>query len=332
MSGISQFDGAINNRISLLAKRLRSLMERNHVNSTELARRCDTLAHEIFAENERPNLTRERISKILMNAQSRVGKGAAKVVTAREIVVFSKVFNVSREWLTGEAKNDAPILWDAMSNPDVAAHLLHLLAEYEERTGELFLWGETLLCSLTPPDFSHELHLALFKELSEIGLTDEMNRLVKIYDSVGDSRRKRFFENSGIRDCEIKQIVFLSELKNIARGEQLYSQINACVRRKCLDGLIEALKTDEHKIKLIVVKDENACKHKWFLRDFDRFSVNGDKFSTWSSHSGRVMWTENKTKVLQNREILMQMESISDFRQNGQILDLLFQLREQIQN
>lgn len=320
--------GAINGNLLYLARRIRSEMRKNKLSITALAKRCKELSEDLYDEKERPNINRERISKILMNEQPRVGKGAAKVVTPQEVFVLSKALNAPREWLTGQAKNDTLILWDAMSNSETAAHIFHLLAEYEERTGELFIWGETLLCSLTPPEFSHELHLAIFKELGEIGLTEQMKLLVKTYDLVGDKRRKRTFGNSEKRRWEIKQIIFLSELQNIADGTQIYSQISAAIRRKCFDHLIGILKTDKYKIKIIVVKDEDAAKHKLFLRDFDRFSVNGDKFSLCSSHSGSQIWTEDKTTVLRNREVLTQLENLAAYRQNEQVVDLLFQLRE----
>lgn len=166
--------GAINGNLLYLARRIRSEMRKNKLSITALAKRCKELSEDLYDEKERPNINRERISKILMNEQPRVGKGAAKVVTPQEVFVLSKALNAPREWLTGQAKNDTLILWDAMSNSETAAHIFHLLAEYEERTGELFIWGETLLCSLTPPEFSHELHLAIFKELGEIGLTEQM--------------------------------------------------------------------------------------------------------------------------------------------------------------
>lgn len=318
----------VNGNLFYLARRIRSQMRKNKLSATALAEKCRELSVDLYEEKERPNINRERISKILMNAQPRVGKGAAKVVTPQEIFILSKALNAPREWLTGQAKNDTLILWDAMSNPEIAAHVFHLLAEYEERTGEILLWGETLLCSLTPPEFSHELHLALFKELGEINLTEEMNQLVKLYDSVGDKRRKRTFENIENRHWEIKQIIFLSELQNIAGGADLYSQINALNRQKCLDNLIEILKTDKNKIKIIVVEDKDAAEYKHFLRDFDRFSVNGDKFTLWSSHLGKTMWTENRKTVLRNREILTGLENLAAYRENAQVVDLLFQLRE----
>lgn len=319
--------GAINGNLLYLARRIRSEMRKNKLSITALAKHCKELSEDLYDAQERPNINRERISKILMNEQPRVGKGAAKVVSPQEVFVLSKVFNAPREWLTGQAKNDTLILWDAMSNPETAAHIFHLLAEYEERTGELFIWGETLLCSLTPPEFSHQLHLAMFEELGEIGLTEQMKQLVETYDAVGDKRRKRTFENAEKRRWEIKQIIFLSELQKIADGKQIYSQINPSVRRKYFDNLIGILKTDKNKVKIIVVKDEDVAEYKNFLRDFDRFSVNGDKFSLCSSHSGRQIWTEDKTTVLRNRKVLTQLENLAAYRQNEQVIDLLVQLR-----
>lgn len=328
MSETSRYGGAVNNRLSLIAKRLRSLMQRNNINLTELAKRCDLLAHEIFPENECPNLTRERISKILMNAQSRVGKGAAKLISPQEIFILAETLNVSVEWLTGQTKTSAPILWDVASEPELVTNLLHLMGEYEERTGEMFLWGENLLCSLTPPEFAHGYHEAHFAELDKIGLQREKHILVTTYDLVGDIRRARTFGDTSKRSWTITQVIFLSELQKIIKGEGEYSNINHPTRQNCLENLVKILDDDSLGVSLIVTRDEDAPFLKKLLLDCDRFGVNGEKFSLWGYHSGKIAWSENKDLVKRNRKIITELVDRSAFRERKDVLDLLSQLLE----
>lgn len=318
-----------NHRLSLIAERIRSQMRRLQISVTELARRCDTLAHEIFPDEERPNLTRERIAKIMMNAQTRIGKGAAKVVSQQEIFILARTLEVSAEWLSGQTRTNSSVLWDAASEPEVGKLITHLLAEYEERAGEMLVWGDNLLCSLTPPEFAHGYHQSLFAELDEIGLKREKQILVETYDRVGDARRLRTFGEAYKRNWTITQIIFLSELESISTGSGHYADIPLLTRRKCLENLLKILADDSLGVSLRVARDKDVPQIKHFLHDYDRLGVNGEQFSLWTYHSGKIAWTEQKDSVMRHRQIIRTLEKKSFFSSRKQVLELISRLLDQ---
>ena len=77
------------------------------LNQTELAARCARLSHDLFAQDA-PQITRERIAKILMHCKANPGKSAARVISHRELRVLATVLQVSPEWLTGREESRVP--------------------------------------------------------------------------------------------------------------------------------------------------------------------------------------------------------------------------------
>lgn len=319
--------GAANGRLPLFAERIRSQMQRLKISVTELARRCET--HDFPDGETRPNLSRERITKILMNAQSRVGKGAAKVVSAREVCVLAETLEVSKEWLTGQTADlTSVILWDMASEPEIGKQIMHLVCHYEELTGGSVIWGENLLCSLTPTEFVRGYYESFFSELDEIGLHSEKQTLVALYEDFGNLQRRRMLENAKNRKWTRTQIIFLSELEKIADGGGHYANIKFSIRRKCFENLQKLTADDSFGVRLIVVRDEDAPQIKLFLRDNDRFGVNGDRFTLWGFHSGKVAWSESRTQVLRHKKILDELIERSIYRERGDVTALLSQLLE----
>ena len=320
-----------NGNLKEIAARLRSRMDNLHLSVTELARRCDTLAQEIYVDGDCPNLTRERIAKILMNAQSRIGKGAAKVVSQAEVTVLSDVLEVSPEWLANQTAREFPAFWNMATDPKYAGQVAHLLTHYEEETGESLIWGENLLCSFTPPEFANAYHENYFAEYAAVGLHEQKQILVRVYDEVGNERRQKLFSNPADRKYIVTQIVFLSELEKIAGGDGNYSGIPVALRRQCLKNLAEFLADDSYKINLIIVRDGDAKHLKHLLRDYDRFGVNGDKFAMWSYHSGRLAWSEDKKVVRQHRRILEELIEHSIYRERRAAAEFLLRLGESME-
>jgi hypothetical protein len=152
--------------------------------------------------------------------------------------------------------------------------------------------------------------------------------LVETYDRVGNERRERLFGGLQKRNFAVTQIVFLSEMEKIPRGEGNYKNIKVNIRRKCLENLSNILTNRANRVSLIVARDEDAPQIKHILRDYDRFSVNGEQFSMWSYHSGKVAWSENENIVRQHRQILEELKENSSFREPQAVLDLLSRLRE----
>ena len=325
-------DGDVaNGRLKCLAERVRSQMQHLKISATELARRTDTLANDIFPDETRPNLTRERITKILMNAQTHIGKGAAKIVSAQEIFLLAETLELSKEWLTGQTKyTNAPVLWDVASEPEIGKQIFQLMTHYEELTGETIVWGESLLYSLPPTEFVRGYYESYFGELDELDMHTEKENLVARYENFGNMQRKQMAENAKKRKWMRTQIIFLSELERIAEGGGHYTKISQPIRRKCFENLRKLTADDLWGMRLIVTKDEDVPQIKRFLCDYDRFSVNGDKFTMWCYHLGKVAWSENENQVLRHRKIIDELVERSAYREREEVSALLSRLCEEI--
>lgn len=65
------------------------------LSQVELAARCARTAGELFSQDHQPNITRERIAKILMHCKANPGKSAARRISIQELQVLSSVLQVS---------------------------------------------------------------------------------------------------------------------------------------------------------------------------------------------------------------------------------------------
>lgn len=117
----------------------------------------------------------------------------------------------------------------------------------------------------------------------------------------------------------------------IAEGAGEYANINLSTRQKCLENLLKILADDSLGVSLIITRDEDAPFLKRFLQDSDRFGVNGEKFSLWGYHSGKIAWSEKKDLVKRNRNIITELVERSAFRERSKVLDLLSQLLEKME-
>lgn len=322
----SRFSGLLPSRMIKIALRIRNRMNQLGLNEGELANRCSRLALDIFPEEEQPRISRERIAKILMNCKASPEKSAARVISLQEMVVLALALKVSLEWLTGQEDNCNPVLWDTLTEPQSAEQLLHLMAEYEEKTGEMSVWGESLLCSLVPPSFMHQYHELHFSELDSLGLHKEKQKLVQTYDKVGNARRKRLLDTQGKRHWTLTQLIFLSELEKIAKGTCEYKRISKELRKKCLENLSKLIADQSLGINLIITRDSDAEDLKVALRDYDRFGVNGNDFTLWAYHSGKVAWSEHVSHISLHRKLLNEFQARAAYRNHEEVLELLTRL------
>lgn len=236
---------------------------------------------------------------------------------------------MSKEWLTGQTADlTSVILWDMASEPEIGRQIMHLVSHYEELTGGSIVWGENLLCSLTPTEFVRGYYESFFSELDEIGLHSEKKTLVALYEDFGNMQRRRMLENAKNRKWTRTQIIFLSELEKIAVGSGHYANIKLSIRRQCFENLRKLTADDSFGVRLIVVRDEDAPQIKLFLRDNDRFGVNGDRFTLWGFHSGKVAWSESRTQVLRHKKILNELIERAAYRKRSEVSALLSQLLE----
>lgn len=176
MPRATRYTGSLHSHMPMIARRLRTRMHQLGINETELARLCNKLPPDLLSGSELLLMSRDRISKILMNCKRNPAMGAAKVISFQELQAFSHTLKVSLEWLAGQQDNSDPVIWNALSDPRRADHILHLLSEYEEKAGEITVWAEFLMCSLVTPEFMRAYHEAHFRELVSVGLYIDTNQ------------------------------------------------------------------------------------------------------------------------------------------------------------
>jgi hypothetical protein len=280
------------------------------LSQTELAKRCNIASADLFCADEQPNITRERIAKILMRCKANPRKSAARVITHQELLVLAAVLQVSVEWLTAEADSQDLLLWDLLAEPQRASHLLHLMNEHEQRSSEVLVWAEYPICSLATAEFTHELHEAIFSELDAVGAHQEKRKLVQIYDDIGAGRRKRVLESRFMRR-QLIQLIFATDLERMMRGESEYSGIRASVRKACMKHLCTLVSEPSFGVHLVIVDDEGCNGVKAALRDYDSLSVFDECFVLWRHHSGRVAWSEHPGHSRRYRSMLKGLQTRS---------------------
>lgn len=327
MSKTSRYNGHLQSRIGKIALRIRNRMSELGFSEGELAKQCSRLAQNLVPRAECPQISRERIAKILMNCKARPEKSAAKAINAQEMLVLSRVLKVSLEWLKGQEDNRDPVLWDPLAEPQRAEQIIHLIGEHEEKAGELTVWAEYLMCSLVTSEFMHKSHEARFHELDVLGLHREKQKVVRVYDQIGNWRRKRLLDVNSHRSRTFTQLIMLSELEKIADGTGEYKKISPKLRKECLENLNRLLSDLALGINLIVAKDVDLGDLKIALRDYDSIGVFGDGFTLWGYHSGKIAWSEHRDHISPYKKLLKDFQARAAYRDREKVVELLIRLR-----
>jgi len=302
------FSEELQSRIPQLARRVRKRMNELGLSQVELAARCARTAGDLYSEDHQPNITRERIAKILMHCKANPGKSAARVISARELLVLSSVLQVSSEWLAGQDDGRGLVLWDPLADPHRAKHILHLMNDHEDQASEILIWAEYLMCSLETPEFMHKHHEALFTELDMLGEHAEKRRLVNVYDSIGNARRKRLLDPKRKR-CKLVQLIFASDLKRIAQGKGEYAGMRKELRRDCLSNVLKLTSDEALGIELVIINSGDADGMRTAFRDYDSVSVFDESFVLWRYHSGRIAWSEDSAQAKRYRGMLQELRT-----------------------
>ena len=190
MPKTSRFFSLEREQICEFALRIESRMHKLGLSVSDLSKKCSVAAAELAVDEDCPSLSRPRIAKILMNRRASPGMTAAKAVSRTELMILASALGVSVEWLTGQRDNEDPIIWDILAQPERAAHLIHLLEEYGERTGKITVWSEYLLCPFVTEEFMYIFHDAHFGEMNIPGTQTDKRRLVEFFNKVGNARRR----------------------------------------------------------------------------------------------------------------------------------------------
>jgi hypothetical protein len=299
------------------------------LSQVELAARCARSAGDMFSEDHQRTITRERIAKILMHCKANPGKSAARVISPRELQVLSSVLQVSSEWLAGQDGGRGLVLWDPLAGPHRAKHILHLMNEHEDQASEFLVWAEYLMCSLETPEFMHKHHEALFAELDMLGAHDEKRRLVNVYDSIGNARRKRLLDPKRKR-CKLVQFIFASDLERIAQGKGEYAGIRKQLRRDCLANVLRLISDEALGIEVVIIDSGNADGIRTALRDYDSVSVFDESFVLWRYHSGMIAWSEDSLHAKRYRGMLQELRAQRGSHTGAQAVKLIERLAESV--
>jgi hypothetical protein len=315
----SRFSSLRPERMTRIALRIRNRMNKLGLNESELAHRCNQLAG-VLQEGERPRLSRERIAKILMNCKAKPEKSAARVISPQEIILISHALKVAPEWMIGQEDKRDPVFWNPLAEPQRADHILHLLEEYKEKAGEVTVWAEFLLAPLVTPEFMHEYHEVRFAELDMPGSHQVKDEVVRVFDHIGNVRRKWLLAP---RSYLFTQIIFLSELERLFKGTEEYGRMSKNLLKPCVENLRRLIADPSLHITLAIVPDKGAEISRRVLRDYDSLSVFGRKFTLWSYHSGNVAWSEHKSYVDPHYRLLQELQERALYRTRDDVLIFL---------
>lgn len=293
--------------MNLFAKRIHGRMQKLGLTHSELSEQCSIAGTHLSTGAERPSLSRERISKILMNRHDRPNENAARSLTQLEMNILADVLKVSVEWLRGDGFEKDGVVWNVLAEPQRGAQLLHLLEEYEDLAGESLAWGEYPLCSFITEAFMTRFHRAHFGEMENFGITADKHALVDFFNKAGRTRRKKTLQPN--RSFSFTSLIYKSEIERIASGVGVYRDIPSGVRKGGLKHMVSVLTDSELKMELVIVDDEKIRHVESRWRDYENFGVMGELFSVWNYHSGSIGWTENRRHVLHHRRLLNEMRS-----------------------
>ena len=304
-------------------------MNELNLSQVALAARCTGAAQDLFPENLVPQISRERIAKILMNCKCNPGKSAARVVSQPELQVLATVLQVSPEWLASRNGIRDVVLWDPLANLNRADQILHLMNDHEDKATEVLIWADHLGSSLVTPEFMHKHNEASFTELDIFGKHEEKRRVVQVYDYIGNARRKRLLDLE-MRGRRLVQLIFMSDIERIVTGRQEYSNIRKSLRKTCLQHVRKVLSDLSPGLELAIIKDEDADNLKPAIHDYDLIGAFGESLVLWRHHSGRIAWSEHPEMTDRYRWLLKALKRRAAIQGSTEVLEFIDRLVESI--
>lgn len=309
-------------RLRNTASRIHSRMLFLRLNETELSEQCSLAAIHIFEDDDPPVLTRDRVSKILMNRQDVPAKSAARIITYGELTVLANVLGVSIEWLRGQEENRDPVVWNVLASPDRVSTFSHLLQEYEQLSNETMVWSKYPMYSLTSEAFVHA-----FNQVHYGGKLTAANRpLVEFYNRVARLRRKWILRSN--RSFTYSNLIYRADFEAVTCGAGIYSAISKTIRRRNLDEMIEVISNPLLKLKLIILQDESEVNDAF--HDYDMLGTMDSILSVWNYHNGDIGWSEHPTYVKPHHDLLQRLMSHALCQDVDETVQVIKSLQSQI--
>jgi hypothetical protein len=271
------------------------------LSETELSERCSLAAVHLFENGDPPGLTRDRLSKILMNRRTLPAKSAARVITHGELTVLAHVLAVSIEWLIGQEENQDPVVWNVLAGPDRVSTFIHLLHEYEQLAGETTVWGKYPMHSYASEAFGNAFNRVHYG--AKLGSASR--HLAEFYSRVARARRKWIRRSN--RSFEYSHLIYRSDFEAVTCGEGIYSAISKSIRVRNLDEILKSITNPALKLTLIILKDEAQTKDG--VRDYEILRTMGSVLSVWNYHNGDIGWSEHAIYLRRHKHLLERMMS-----------------------
>jgi len=299
---LTRLAGAREERLRAVALRIRNRMNRLRLSESELARRCSLLPG-----SDRDPPSRDRLAKLLMNCKRAPEKSAAKLITAEELSTIADVLEVSFEWLVGQHPPHDPVYWDLLADPRRADHVLHLLSEHEDSSGEVLFWADHLRPPLTTPGFMRTYNRSLVEDLPFAWTSAEKKTAAETLDRIGEARRRRVFGTG--RGYIYTQVIFLSDLERYVDARDEYARIPKALREECLRELASLVSEQRPRVSLCIVDGDSASRVVRALGGYRTLCVFGLAFTLWEYRSGAVAWSEHRRHVAAHRRLIRDARS-----------------------
>lgn len=285
-------------RLKTTASNIFSRMQSLGLNETHLSEQCSLAALPILDECCVPALTRDRVSKILMNRHDAPAKSAARIISHGELEVLASVLKVSVEWLTGQGQSLDPVLWNVLAEPDRALKFAHLLQEYEEVCKHASVWSRHPKDSFTSEAFVHAFNQVQYGKKPGLSNT---RPLVEFYDKVARIRRKWLLRPD--RSFDYTNLIFQSDFERTTCGTGAYAAISKSILRRNLDVMIDVITNAALRLKLVILKDKGGVAGDG-LQDYETLGAVDCLISVWTYHNGDVAWSEHLTYARRHRQLL----------------------------
>jgi hypothetical protein len=308
-------------RLQNTAKRIHSRMRGLGLNETELSERCSLAAIKLFEDAEVPSLTRDRVSKILMNRQDVPAKSAARVVTNAELTVLAQVLQVPTEWLLGQEQNRDPVVWNVLTNPDRAVEFANLIQAYEEVAKENRVWSQSPMYAFGSEAFVHAFNHVRYG--SQPGAPNT-KPLVDFHNRMARLRRKWLLRPD--RSFKYTNLINKSDFEDVICGKGIFSAISKTILTRNLDVMIDVISNPSLKMELVVLNDENALARE-ALRNYEFVAAVDNLCSVWGYHNTDVGWSEHPSYANSHRQLLDRMVEHRICRGVGETVDYLKSLQ-----
>ncbi len=313
-------------RLQQTANTIYSRMRFLGLNETQLSERCSLTAIHLFEDAEVPSLTRDRVSKILMNRQDVPAKSAARIITQAELTVLANVLGVSVEWLIGQEESRDPVVWNVLANPDRVVEFAHVLQAYEEVGKENKVWSQYLMHSYTSEAFARAFNQVHYEGKPNPA---KARSLIEFYNRIARIRRKRILRTG--RSFDYTSLLYQSHFEEVSCGQGVFSAISKTILRRNLEVMIDTITSPSLRIKLVIIKDDYVAGLQ-AVRDYEILSTVDNLFSSWNYHGGDVGWSEHPSYVQPHRQLLDRMSAHSLCRDVNETVEYLKSLQSRLRS